>query len=214
MADVALAGADVLSGSEKGALALGGVSSGLDFISNLWNNILQTKYAREDRDFRNMVYQETKQREDNAIQRRVADAFSAGLSPLAVVGSGASASAGGSSTSVNSPIIHELGGSLSSILPDASLVSERLSNSQRSLADSVYTRWQTKRVEDSYDNFLKSLEVEAEELDVDLKNLSNDKIVSTLMNSLLNDSEYQEQFKINEFATFELRTIHFVNQPA
>lgn len=55
-------------------------------------------FARENADYQKQQNLLTRQREDNAIQRQVADAESAGLSPLAVAGSG-----GASSSVVSSP---------------------------------------------------------------------------------------------------------------
>lgn len=57
-------------------------------------------FGIEDRQFRQKVYDETKEREDSAVQRRVKDLAKAGLSPLSDFGTGASASAGGSSIPV------------------------------------------------------------------------------------------------------------------
>lgn len=55
-------------------------------------------FARENADYQKQQNLLTRQREDNAIQRQVADAESAGLSPLAVAGSG-----GASSSVVSAP---------------------------------------------------------------------------------------------------------------
>lgn len=104
-----MADALALDAMDKATIGVAAGSSGLDFVSNLWNNILNTKYAAEDRAFRQKVYDETKEREDTAIQRRIADAAAAGISPLAVVGQGAGASAGGSSVSAGMPNIKNMG---------------------------------------------------------------------------------------------------------
>lgn len=61
-----------------------------------WNQ--EMAFARENADYQKQQNLLTQQREDNAIQRQVADAESAGLSPLAVAGSG-----GASSSVVSSP---------------------------------------------------------------------------------------------------------------
>uniref|UniRef100_A0AAU8AXE8 DNA pilot protein n=1 Tax=Dulem virus 253 TaxID=3145730 RepID=A0AAU8AXE8_9VIRU len=65
-----------------------------------WNAEFEYNKAINQRNFDYSVEQNelTRQREDNAIQRRVSDAESAGLSPLAVVGSG-----GASSSVVSAP---------------------------------------------------------------------------------------------------------------
>lgn len=54
------------------------------------------QYA-ENKAFRDMVYKETKEREDNAVQRRVADLAGVGLSPLAEIGGASASGASGSS---------------------------------------------------------------------------------------------------------------------
>lgn len=72
-----------------GMLAMGGLST----IANIFTNQKNLDYQKEQLDYMKGVQQQTWQREDNAVQRRVADLQAAGLSPVLAAGSAASTSA-------------------------------------------------------------------------------------------------------------------------
>lgn len=117
MSDMAMNFSDLgqVGKASLGTGIAGGALSGLLDIGNFISNQI---YAKQDREFRDKVYEETKEREDSAVQRRVADLAKAGLSPLAEM-SGSSASAGGSSVSASLPASSHAGNAFRGVFDEA-----------------------------------------------------------------------------------------------
>lgn len=191
----------------------------IDMIGNATNNLVKAGsgiesmiFGKTDRDFakqqyaenkafRDMVYKETKEREDTAVQRRVADLAGAGLSPLAEIGgataSGASGSSiGSSSISVANPSysgnyqsllgIEKTGAEIANIETETAykVVQTDLVKAQTEqiMAQTKLTDEQLKNM--SLKNKMDTLELSVKKIVTDAKVSNPDEVVKDVMNQM------------------------------
>ena len=171
-------------------LAGGALGGALDLANFIQNSI----YAKKDRDFRDMVYNETKEREDNAVQRRIADMSKAGLSPLAEVG-GAGSSAGGSS--VSAPIVHANGSN-----PFSGAFTEATASELRSTS-TEQNRIKNYKDSQHLSNLKDALEAEKAEFKNRTAEENLSKMKTLIEKEILSDPQYEAMFGENLKAMYQ-----------
>lgn len=170
----------------KASLGTNIAGAGLGGLMDIGNFIQNSIYAKRDRDFRDQVYKETKEREDTAVQRRIADMAKAGISPLASVG-GAGASAGGSS--VSAPMVSANGANPFRGVFQEAVNSDLLLNKNKEQMINNF------RMLQAQSNFERNLEYEATELEAMDNEAKVHKIKAILEHELFRDPAFEDLYQ-------------------
>lgn len=93
-------------GAAIGSAIAGGITGLAQLGANIWSAQKQLEYNQRDFDYQRAIQQETWNREDNAVQRRMADLKAAGLNPNLAAGSAASSGAIVGRSNTNAPSIN------------------------------------------------------------------------------------------------------------